>query len=152
MIPTQQCRPFSGPCAVDIKDDDDADHRCSIGAWAGIFCFSIPSNSLSMNSISLPLFSSCVPVGKQTSKTHCYDIREIVRMRLANRAGVRTIHMSDLLGLHNRTGEVGHLAWFGSLHCGSRTQLRLDYISLHVQLTMDQKLAERLSGTGGNKF
>ena len=70
--PTQQCKPPSGPCAGDIVDEDDALHLCSIGAGAGMDSDSILSNNSSMSFISFPLSFSYVPVGKQTSKTHCF--------------------------------------------------------------------------------
>ena len=69
--PTQQCKPPGSPCAGDIKEEEDALHRCSIGACAGIFSDSILSKSSSINFISFPLFLSYVPVGKQVSNTHC---------------------------------------------------------------------------------
>ena len=71
MIPTQVCSPLAGPCAGDMRDEEDAVHLCSIGECAAIPNSSIPRRRFSMKRMSLPLLFSYSPVGKHTSHTHC---------------------------------------------------------------------------------
>jgi len=67
MMPTHVYKLSSVPEAGDMGEVDPQVHRCSIGECAGMSFSSIFCSKSSINFMSLLSFSSCVPVGKQTS-------------------------------------------------------------------------------------